>query len=228
SLFHQIDRRVNAKTGYSKQSAILGSEDNIKKFLILYSDDPRASTIQKYFNEIELVRQERNLERQLNAMSVDKKLLPVERTYLEAIAMVNVDPEGAIEKLKDLIDLYESPDSLPEKTGQHGSRKTETPLDQTNAAMTTDDEPDSSNPTAICVEIAKRRLAALQRETSAVHETYLSQLSALLDRAARIATTNPEDAKKIRLALIRLYEPKPWAKEVVERAKKELEEVNSE
>ncbi|MCL2349045.1 MAG: serine/threonine protein kinase [Planctomycetaceae bacterium] len=220
SLFHQIDRRVNAKPVISRQSAILDSEDNIKKFLALYSDDPRATTVQKYFNEIELARQERNLERQLNALSVDKKLLPVERAYLEAVSVVNVHPERTMEELKNLISLYESPKSLPEKTDPNERLEN----DHKNA----DTVPDLSNPTAICVEIAKRRLAVLQRETSSINETQIAQLNVLLDRASRIAPTGPEDARKIRLALIRLYESKPWAKEVVERAKKELEEVKNE
>jgi hypothetical protein len=72
--------------------------------------------------------------------------------------------------------------------------------------------------------LAKKRLDRLREQTDWIAATRLGLVLDRLDRAAELEETDPEQARRMREAVIELYQGKPWAEEALLRARKALDE----
>jgi serine/threonine protein kinase len=183
--------RITARTADDTIASLLQAEDDIQEFLRLYSQDPRCEQLRKYANEIELYRLERKFELRAKGLAGTEDLVPIERTYFEAINYVRLDPERAMAKLQALIDLY-------------------------------DHRADSSGPTGMCLELARRRLAQLREQLDRQTAQQLALVDDRLDQAQQLSRTQPEHARSMYRAVIELYTDKPWAAQAVRRARQGL------
>jgi serine/threonine protein kinase len=110
--------RIEAATADGAIDSILAAEDDIRKFLNNYSDDPRAGRLRGFEQEIELNRLERKFELHVKGVRSTKELQPIERAYLEAIRYLRLDTEAGMAKLQALIDLYSRPEASVEPSAQ--------------------------------------------------------------------------------------------------------------
>jgi len=188
-LYHRISQATSDGTIASYRAA----EDDIRRFIELYSDDSRAGQLHKYLRELELDRLERSFELRAKGIVDADRLLPVERDYLEAIKYVGLDPERGMAKLQALIDLY----------GSQGS---------------------DSGPTGQCLTLAGKRLDQLRGQAERAEEDRLPLVLERLYRADEAQKTDPDRARRMREAVIELYDGKPWAAEAVRRARQALDE----
>lgn len=100
-------QRIVTATADKSIDSFLQAEANIKEFLERYSNDSRAERLRGYMREIELYRLERQFELRSKGRASTEGLLPIERSYLEAINQAWLDPERGLAKLQALADLYQ-------------------------------------------------------------------------------------------------------------------------
>jgi hypothetical protein len=84
---------------------------------------------------------------------------------------------------------------------------------------------DDSGPTGQCVALAKRRLDNYRVQSAHASADRLGLVLGRLDKADEVAATDPERARRMREAVIELYEGKPWAAKAVRRARQALDEA---
>ena len=82
------------------------SENEIRRFLQHHSDDPRAGELRAYLEEIELHRLGQRLARGARRQTGAQDLGPIERAYLDAVALAETDPDTAARRLQAILDLY--------------------------------------------------------------------------------------------------------------------------
>jgi hypothetical protein len=70
-----------------------------------------------------------------------------------------------------------------------------------------------------CIKLAKRRIEELGKQSDQQHKELLIAVNRSLDRADELAKGKPQEAAKIRDAVIKLYSGKAWADEEVKRAR---------
>ena len=109
---------VKAATADGTIESFLGAESKINEFLERYSNDPRCDQLRQYQREIQLYRLQRNLEQRAKGEINPDRLLPIERTYLEAFRLCRLDPERGLAKLKALVHLYQDRKDLSGRAGQ--------------------------------------------------------------------------------------------------------------
>jgi len=203
-LYASITLLVNPDRVPPGQSVILAAESDIRKFLELYPKDDRADTVLKLQKEVELAQMERFLDRYSGVAATDKKLFLAQRSYLEAMALVNTNPDETIRRLETLTTLYESR-RLSDPDEPSEVERIEHP----------EQEPDLSNPIGIMVEITRRRLATLRDDLAPVVEEQVKQLESVAERIQHIETMDPDKAAAMRKAARDLYSDKPWATEIL-------------
>ena len=198
-LFSRIKGTVQADdSGEFSVSSLRQAEREIKSFLSMYSQHPKADIVRGYEEELELATKEQKLLRR-QTFSKPSALAPAEWVYLEAISFSRTDPEKERLKLRAIVDLFDT--DVPRKRDDQSVNRR------------------LSNETELCVELARRRLKKLEAELATIQKNLMEQLETRLDAADRLQDVKPTRAKEIRLSLIELYGDRPWAAPLVERAK---------
>lgn len=82
--------------------------------------------------------------------------------------------------------------------------------------------PTTSGPTEQCLELARRRLKQLREQLQQTTADHLALVQDRLAEADQLQSSDPQRAQKMRLAVVELYEGKPWAAEAVRRARDSL------
>ena len=219
-LYDAIARQIDLDRMRPSSAELSRAESDITKFLTLYPQDDRMFVIFRLQKEIELLQLEKTLDRKLNTRSLDENLLPAQRAYLEAMAVVNTHPEETTQRLEALITLYETPrlpfdgetEPAPDAGKPSAAENKTMPFPPTGYSP----EPDLSNPVAITVEIARRRLADLKSTVTPVVESQAYQLSLTIERIKLIEKFDPAKAAEMRKAVVKLYGDKIWAAKLVE------------
>ncbi len=85
-----------------------------------------------------------------------------------------------------------------------------------------DHRTDMSGPTGRCLELARRQLRQVRQQLEESAPDRIVLVQDRLDRADKLDATDPATARKMREAVVELYERKPWAVEAVRRAKAAL------
>ncbi len=73
-----------------------------------------------------------------------------------------------------------------------------------------------------CIQLARRRIEELRKQSDRQHKEMLTAVKNSLDSADELAKSEPQRAAKIRRAVIKLYAGKAWADEAVQRAQAAL------
>lgn len=190
--------RVKNLTAEKTISSYRQAESDIRKFLLVYSDDSRCGELRDYLEEIELDRLEsRSQAMAMQGLADRGNLLPIQRDYVEAIKYLRLDPDLGTAKLQALCDLYDPR------------------LDRSQPL-------DTSGPTGRYVELSLRRLKRLRKQTEDFSSDHLAWILARLERADELSESAPDRARSIRAAVIVLYSGKPWATEAVCQAQDAL------
>jgi serine/threonine-protein kinase len=204
--------RTITSTSSADDDASLGNvEREINEFLAMYPNDSRAAELVRYREQALLDRVERKLQRGARGNdSAEAELIPAERLYLRAVGMANDSPEAAAATLKSLIDLYGAEDT-------HGGS------DQSSASQTAAPESDDVRERMnIVVQLAERRLAALQTSIAKQRDVQLADLRERVQAAQQLADSYPQRAAAMYQAIVDLHSHDEWAAEVVQEASNQL------
>jgi hypothetical protein len=204
--------RTITSTSSADDDASLGNvEREINEFLAMYPNDSRAAELVRYREQVLLDRVERKLQRGARGNdSAEAELIPAERLYLRAVGMANDSPEAAAATLKSLIDLY-------------GAEDTRGGGDQSSASQTAASENDNVRERMnIVVQLAERRLAALQTTIAKQRDVQIADLRERVKAAQQLADSDPQRAAAIYRAIVDLHSHDEWAAEVVQEATSQL------
>lgn len=193
----RLYERIAAQIDRDRPEALLGAEDNLRRFVETFPNDPRCAKVRSLLDEVELAKLERKFQRHVGRMDRVVSLTPVEHAYLEALSYLRLDPELGAARLRAIVDLFGT------SSANRGPEK-------------------QSGPTQLCVELARRRLAALEARIQRDGEAQQKTLDTQLTRAKQLADVNPDEARTIWRAIIELYGGKSWAQEAVDEASSEL------
>ncbi|MDR3109972.1 MAG: serine/threonine protein kinase [Planctomycetaceae bacterium] len=221
-LFERIKTKIDSAEGDDYVAAIRRAERDINMFLDNYSNDPQIDQIIAYKEELELANKERIFERGINRTQV-QGLQPVERAYIEAVALSRIDPEQTIVKLRAIISLYSPNGSVSLNSSDDAD--TDEKATKSTDEKTAKQEPHRRSrrgPTENCLLLAQRRLNTLERYINSINREQRESLSRCLDEADNIEKASPARANEIRKAVIELYGNRIWAAELVERAREKV------
>ncbi len=180
-----------------REDALVDVKDDIEAFLGMYSSDPRAREVEKYLEEVRLHQLQRRLTLQAKRLTRARELSPVVSAYLEAIRLASQDPTEAVIRLEALLALY-GDESL---------------------GISTDDQR--------CLKLAQRQLRLLRTQAERFRKQHLEAIAQQLHRARELASTDPEQARRICRALVELYSQKRWAAQAIEEARQLAEKLDS-
>ncbi|MDI9442560.1 MAG: serine/threonine-protein kinase, partial [Planctomycetota bacterium] len=192
-LYKQIMQKTADKTIDSYRDA----EPKIAQFLEHYSGDPRSGRLRAMLTSVELYLRERRFDLQAGGRGDLGTLLPIERAYVEALNYMRIEPELGIARLTALIALY---DNRQDRTKPF----------------------DTTGPTGMCLELARRRLEQMRLTMQRSTADDLNLIRKQLAKADGIESADPDRAREIRQAALDVYGNKPWAKPVLEEARRTL------
>jgi serine/threonine-protein kinase len=220
-----LSRPPSADDLYERISAQVESDDDmllasvagdIDKFLGLYPNDPRTGELERHKERIELDKLGRKLQRQARGEGiVDSSLLAAEQLYLQAVSRLETSPEESAAMLRSLVDLYAVSPQLESKSRP--------PRSQPEVRKAWDDHVR----TAAIVQLAKRRLAALESDLARQRKRHVALLEERLETAKRVTTSEPQRAAGMYRAIIDLHGSDAWADEIVEEARSRLAELEA-
>jgi hypothetical protein len=207
----ELYQTIKSRRVAADDASLANAEREIDEFLQHHPTDPRADELARYHEQIILDKAERKLQREGRGGTLDSALLPAEQLYLRALNMANASPNAALSMLQSLVDLYS------ERSPAQASDRPEK-----GVASAGDDR---TVRIRVTVQLAKRRLAELQKGLAKQRETQLAEIRERLETAARLMESNPHQAALMYRAIIDLYEPQPWAAEAVAEARRHLEKM---
>ena len=203
-LFERITTAIGEDdtSGEISPTLLRSAQNDIKQFLVLYSNHPEADQVRYYQDELDLLEHERRLERRTQVSTLHS-LNPVERAYIEVLTSTPSNSEQMVDKLRAFIAVFRSTEPAPKApTKSHRS---------------------VANPVDVCVELAQRRLKKLEQIVAEINTEQEEVIRRRLDEAATLDTIDPSRADDIRRGIIELYQNHRWANELVEEAKQQLE-----
>jgi serine/threonine-protein kinase len=111
-------QRIEKVAADEKPEKLSDAEDDIRRFLDRFPDDPRAAKVKPYLDEIDLMHLESRVQRLPRQLAAGKTVAPIQRDYVEAISLAGTSPDRAIAKLQALIAVYGYTPNPPEATAQ--------------------------------------------------------------------------------------------------------------
>jgi len=188
---------IKAVADRQEPGELVAVEAEMKRFLDLYPTDRRAGEVEGLVKELAQYRLQRQAERRGRGASNQLGESPVELAYAEAVRLASFDPETALAQFEALLAVYGDATST-------GERK------ETEAAA-----PE-------CLELARKQIERLRPEVNRMIAEQQAAVKRELDRADRLAESNPSAARPIWEGIITLYRGKAWAKPLVETAQSRL------
>jgi eukaryotic-like serine/threonine-protein kinase len=210
----ELYRTITTRSRDDDDTSLGNVEREIKEFLAMYPHDSRAAELVRYREQVLLDKMERKLQREARGNgSAEPELIPAERLYLRAVSMANDSPEDAVATLKALTDLY-------------GAAATHSGDDNaSNSKTAKPDHGDANERMKIVVQLAKRRITALQTTIAKRRDVQLADLRERVQAARDLADRDPERAAAMYRAIINLHANDEWATEVVQEARSQLDKL---
>ena len=222
-LYSKIDRTFSRSTAKRFDATLRRSERDMKRFVDLYPNDPRAEKVNFFLCEIQIDELDQRLERQVASPSRDAPLQPIMRAYLDARRAAQTDWKDGSKKLAAFIELFGSDSILAEFDAADDVNDAPTKIEENAPSLRGlvvqnrwklwkgETAPVMSLPDQLVV-IAKRRLAALDAEVKTTRRADLALLNDRLITAESLEQENPERAAAIRRAAEILYGDAEWAR----------------
>ncbi|MEX0866556.1 MAG: hypothetical protein WD030_04300, partial [Pirellulales bacterium] len=186
--------RISAAAG-DNPAELSSVESEMDQFLNHYGGHENAEEVRQWQARLNHYRLARGATQRARRLIERYPHNAAGRAYLEAIRLAEFDPQRAIDKLEALLALY---GSLPERA---------------------DGEPSERRANQAIVAEARQQLSRMQAELESYAAMQLDTLAAALDHADRLADDQPQQAEAMRRAAVELYGDKPWAHDLVLRAR---------
>ncbi len=201
ALYNRIAAQMDGNSTNSHplaESDIDEAKNHIDDFLTRYSEDPRAGRLREYVKKLDLDRLDRKCER-----FVDQR--------------INNRPASHEEDLSPIAQMYLDAISDLRFDPARGMAKLQALTDLCNHTE------GDTGPTGQYLALAQRRLARLRKELEKHANDQLALLRERLDAADAMRQSDPKQARAIYRAVVELYGERPWAAEVVRRARESLD-----
>jgi eukaryotic-like serine/threonine-protein kinase len=111
-------QRIETVAADEKTERLLDAEDDIRRFLARFPDDPRGAKLKTYLDEIDLLHLERRVQRLPRQLAAGATVAPIQRDYVEAISLAGTAPQRAVAKLQAMLEVYGQTPNPPETTAQ--------------------------------------------------------------------------------------------------------------
>ncbi len=193
-----LHAKIIAQTKDATADAMLKAEDDIKDFLRLYPRDSRGRTLQQQYLS------------EIELIHTERRFERRARglTRAENLSPIEHDYLEAIRYTR--LDPQRGMAMLAALIDLYGQRQ------------------DTSGPIGKCLELARRRLERLQEELREQTAQHLALVEGRLKLAEQIRPDEPDRARRMYQAIIELYADKPWAADLIRRARKALESDSAE
>ncbi len=188
---------IKAVADRQEPGELVAVEAEMKRFLDLYSTDQRAREVEALVKELAQYRLQRQAERRGRGASSQLGDTPVELAYAEAVRLESINPEAALAHFEALLVVFG---------------------DATSARAGSETE----NEAPECLELARKQIERLRPEVNRMIAEQQAAVERELERANRLAESNPSAARPIWEGIITLYRGKSWAKPLVETAQSRL------
>jgi serine/threonine-protein kinase len=186
---------IKAVADGGEPAELAAVEAEMTRFLQLYPADSRVGEVQSLAKELEQYRLDRQAARR-GASAAASGLSAVEVAYAQALRLAETDPEAALARFEAIVAVFgEATNGQDGRSGQA----------QADCIERTRKQVERLRPTVL-KQIAEQK-AALQRE---------------LERAERLAATDPTAAEAIWQGIVTLYSEKLWAQSFIETARSRL------
>jgi len=110
-------RQISVQAADKATGSVLQVEEDIRRFLMLFPEDPRCQELRRFEKEIDLLHLERKFELCARGLAGTESLVPIELDYLEAVNYVRLDPVLGLVKLEALVSLYGREEAKAGPTG---------------------------------------------------------------------------------------------------------------
>jgi len=114
----RLHQRIEAAAEEGSIEQLAEAENDIRRFIERFPDDPRREEVEDYLEQIELDRLDRNFQRRARRQITADSHSAVEQAYLEAVHLAAANPEAAAVKLAAIVDVYGDQNDAPEITQQ--------------------------------------------------------------------------------------------------------------
>lgn len=187
----QLFARVQAAAEAGGGEALAPVEEDLRRFLELYPQDPRAAQVQTYLGELEGFRfQRRMLQEARRGRLAGQGTSAVQRALLEALALGSSDPPAALQKLEAIVAVFDQPAGVP------------------SAAEREEDQR--------YLELARQEIERLRPTVAALVARQRRVIQSQRERIEELAQRDPDAATRIAQGLVVLYGDKPWAADLIE------------
>jgi eukaryotic-like serine/threonine-protein kinase len=191
----------SADTLYARANAAVDSgefaaaEAAIDAFSTRFPEDSRQAEIQSLRDSLALRRMERQFELRAR-LGQGGSLTPIEQAYMDAVRLSQTDPARALGRFEAFIDLFEG------------------------AQL---DGAEEDRLRILTLELARKGLEELREQSEQDAADHRELIESRLSEAERVEESSPEQAAMIRRAVIELYGDKPWAADLINRARTALD-----
>ncbi len=110
--------RIETVAADESSERLLEEEDDIRRYLKRFPDDPRRAKLASYLEEIDLLHLERRLQRLPRQLGREESLSPIQRDYLDAMSHFATSPQQTAARLRAIVEIYESLPKLSSTTTQ--------------------------------------------------------------------------------------------------------------
>ena len=196
-LYQAITSATNGE-GTLHLSAV---ESEISEFLANYPNDPRFPEIQGYQERLEFEQFERRL-RNKRSFQSQGEASAVERIYSQAMKEAGEDPAAAAALLRALIALYD-------------------PLGETE-----DQIQDSGDTDKLLLFTARKQIDELIERAQEKKAIELPMVRERMEAARVMSRSDPQRAKRMYQAIVKIYGSKSWAKSAVDEARVLIKEMS--
>ncbi len=194
----ELFQRIEAAVDDGRVSA---SSSDIEDFLERFPDDERTTTVRQHLDHIELDRYRQRLTREARRAGGAETLVPAELAYLDALRWEHEASDRTEQKLHALIQFFQlDPESDP---------------------------PGDDKATGRCISMARKKLQQLRASARHWRQQIQHEIQQRLQFAEQIENENPEKARQILQAIVRLYGDQPWASPQIETARQRLARLPS-
>jgi serine/threonine protein kinase len=196
---------ITAAVADDQADSLLRVRSAIDQFMRRFPDDPRVEEIAGYQRQVRLLQLERRLQGRARRGDQLGGLPPGEQLYVAAVRLAKTDPEAALAQLEALADLHEV-------VGSDAQAQDEEPAGRLG----------ESTDTGRIATLATREVERLRRQIDAAARAHREVLETRLRAAERLRDSDLAQARRIWHSLVHLYGDKPWARDLVTRARSEL------
>lgn len=188
-------RSISEAAARAEPQPPVGAAAELREFLRRFPDDQRAVQVAALLKEVEIDELDRRLRSHKRSGSTAEQLTSAERLYLDAMSHAESDPPQAIAQLTALVNLFGHPAVVPSPPDAEAARNER------------------------CAQLAQRQLDRLRAKYEQQIARARRELEEKISQARDLLTTEPERARAMLQAIIELYGDKPWAADLVERAR---------